>query len=193
VVLPTEERHPATPKDYSGEKLAFPLQDDEHVLHIARRHWMHLWLRTLLWSILALAPVVVLPWLLFSVMSVSGTAAQVFWGIAALWLLFWIVKIALNWYQYRHDVWVVTNQRIVDVMRPTPLGLKVSSADLVNIQDMTVERRGILQTGLNFGDIHCDTAGQTRDFLLSGVPNPTDLQLLIDRERDRERLRSRGA
>lgn len=172
-------------------KLDFPLQQDESVLHVARRHWMHLWPRTALWALFAVGPVIVLSWLLFGVADADGRVAQIFWIIAALWFLFWAVKILLNWYQYHHDTWVITNQRIVDVMKPTPLGLKISSADLVNIQDMTVIRRGIFQTTLNYGDIRCDTAGQSKVFVLGGVPNPTDLQLLIDKERDRERMRSR--
>ena len=73
-----------------------------------------------------------------------------------------------------------------------PLGLKISTADLVNIQDMTVERHGIFQTALNYGDVNCQTAADNRDFVMGGVPQPQELQLLIDKERDRERLRSRG-
>ena len=174
-------------------KLPFPLQNDEEVLVVARRHWMYLWPRTIFWLAIALAPVVVLWWLLFSVREVDGMARNLFWIVVAVWLLAWALRIFLNWYQYDNDLWVVTNQRIVDCMKPTPLGLKISTADLVNVQDMTVERRGILQTALNYGDIHCQTAADNRDFLIGGVPKPQGLQLLIDKERDRERLRTRGA
>jgi hypothetical protein len=173
-------------------KLPFPLQQSEEVLTVSRRHWMYLWPRTILWTVLALAPPIVLAWLLFSVGDVSGTPATIFWGIAAVYVLVWAARIFLNWYQYNNDMWVVTNQRIVDVIKPTPIGLRISSADLVNIQDMTVERKGILATALNYGDVHCQTAADNRDFIMGGVPQPQELQLLIDRERDRERMRSRG-
>jgi hypothetical protein len=44
---------------------------------------------------------------------------------------------------------------------------------------------------LNFGDVVCETAsgGGEREFRLSGIPRPQDVQLLVDRERDRERRR----
>ena len=143
-------------------------------------------------TLLAIAPPIVLYWLLFQVGDVGGVAAQAFWIVAAVYLLFWAVRIFLNWYQYNNDMWVITNQRIVDVIKPNPLGLKISTADLVNIQDMTVERHGIFQTALNYGDVNCQTAADNRDFVMGGVPQPQELQLLIDKERDRERLRSRG-
>lgn len=182
----------ATPRNERVQKLPFPLQADEAVIKLTRRHWMFLWPRTILWTLLAIAPPIVLYWLLFQVGDVGGVAAQAFWIVAAVYLLFWAVRIFLNWYQYNNDMWVITNQRIVDVIKPNPLGLKISTADLVNIQDMTVERHGIFQTALNYGDVNCQTAADNRDFVMGGVPQPQELQLLIDKERDRERLRSRG-
>ena len=149
--------------------------------------------RTILWAVIAVAPVGVFWWLLFDVGDVEGVAITIYWGLAVLWLVFWGIRIFLNWYQYDNDLWVVTNQRIVDSLKPTPFSLKISTADLVNIQDMTVEKRGILQSALNYGDIACQTAADRKIFLIGGVPKPQDLQLLIDKERDRERMRSRGA
>jgi hypothetical protein len=183
----------ATGQRAGSAKLQFPLQPNEEVLVVSRRHWMYLWPRTIFWTVLALAPPIVLGWLLLGVGDLDGTAANIFWGVALLYVLVWAVRIFLNWYQYDNDMWVITNQRIVDVIKPTPIGLRISSADLVNVQDMTVERNGIFQTTLNYGDIVCQTAADNRDFTMGGVPNPQELQLLIDKERDRERMRSRGA
>jgi hypothetical protein len=118
----------------------------------------------------------------------------ILWWIAvALWLLYWGVRAFFNWYRYRHDIWVVTNQRIVDVFKPHPLSLKVATADLVNVQDISVQKSGITPTILNYGSVVCETAGSgDSDFIISGVSHPETVQLLIDRERDRERSRVRG-
>ncbi len=172
--------------------LPFPLQDNEDVLLVCRRHWIYLWPRTIVWMALAVLPIVVAAWLLFRVASVGGQGAMIFWLVALVYLLAWAIRIFLNWYQYDNDLWVITNQRVVDCIKPNPFGLKVSTADLVNIQDMTVVRSGILATALNFGDIVCQTAADNRDFTLGGIPRPQDVQLLMDKERDRERLRGRG-
>jgi len=87
---------------------------------------------------------------------------------------------------------VITNQRLIDSYRRHPFDMSISTADLVNIQDMTVERSGILRTMLDFGNVICQTASSDQSFMLTGVPDPRETQALVDRERDRERMRLRG-
>jgi hypothetical protein len=54
---------------------------------------------------------------------------------------------------------------------------------------MTVHRSGILRTVFDYGDILCQTAAEGQDFRMTGIPNPRSVQAMVDRERDRERLR----
>jgi hypothetical protein len=103
--------------------------------------------------------------------------------------VFWAVRAFLEWYRYHHDIWVITNQRLVDAYKKNPFNLRVASADLVNVQDMAVERHGILATVLNYGDVVCQTAGANESFMITGVPDPRAIQARLDRERDRERMR----
>jgi hypothetical protein len=97
----------------------------------------------------------------------------------------------LLWYRYNNDMWVITNQRLIDSFRKHPFSLAITSADLVNVQDISVERNGILRTTLDYGDIVCQTAGVQQGFRLVGIPHPRAVQMLIDKERDRERMRTR--
>lgn len=174
------------------ERLPFPLQENEQVVLVCRRHWIFLWPRTIWLALWALVPVIVAGLLLSWTDAYDGLVAQIFWVAAAVWLLYWAARIFLNWYRYRHDIWVITNQRIVDSLKNNPFHHKLSTADLVNVQDMTVERSGLLQTALNYGNIICQTAGMSgAEFRLSGIPRPQEVQLLVDKERDRERMRSR--
>ena len=99
----------------------------------------------------------------------------------------------LAWYRYHNDIWVVTNQRLVDSFKRHPFSLRISTADLINIQDMTIERSGVLRTLMDYGNIVCQTAAEQQDFRLIGIPDPRATQALVDRERDRERLRVRQA
>ncbi len=184
---------PAVPTSTRPPKLPFPLQDDEVVLRLVRRHWVYLWPRTIVMLIVALAPPIVAGLLLSKADAYEGTGAKVFWAVAGFYMLYWALRIFLNWYRYHNDIWVVTNQRIVDSLKTNPFNLRVATADLVNIQDMTVERDGILRTVLDYGDIVCETAAEQEQFRLSGIPNPRAVQLLVDRERDRERMRTRPA
>ena len=167
--------------------LPFPLQVGERVVRVCRRHWIHLWPMTIYLALWGLLPPIAIGLLLSWADAYEGIAATIFMVAASVWLLYWAARIFLNWYRYRHDLWVITNQRIVDSLKSNPFSHRISTADLVNVQDMTVERHGVLQTMLNYGDIVCETASGTGDFVLSGIPEPSEVQLLVDRERDRAR------
>jgi hypothetical protein len=176
-----------TPAPLPAEtSLPFPLQQGEQVIEVRRRHWWFLWPRTLLWIAFALVPVGVVVWLMNSI-DMDGTVANVLWVVILLWLVFWGVRLFLNWYQYNHDIWVVTNQRLIDSMRPTPFRKHLSTADLVNVQDIKVNKSGIVASLLNFGNVDCQTAASGERFNITGIARPEDLQFLIDKERDRER------
>lgn len=171
-------------------RVPFPLQDDESVLLMVRRHWIFLWPTALLYLLFALVPVIAIAVLLNAIDQYDGVLVKIFWAASTLWVLYWGLRMLLNWYRYHHDIWVITNQRIVDSIKTTPFNHRLSTADLVNVQDMTVERNGVLRTLLNYGDIVCQTAAASgNDFTLSGIPRPEDVQLMVDRERDRERRR----
>lgn len=179
----------ARPRKVSG--LHFPLQANEQVLAIFRKHWIYLWPRTALIALLAFVPVIVAAVLVSKNAGLDGNAAKAFWLISLLYILYWGMRALLNWYRYHNDIWAVTNQRIVDSTKTNPFSLKISTADLINVQDMTVERNGILRTALNFGDVICQTAADVQEFRMSGIPDPQQVQLLVDNERDRERTRGR--
>ena len=187
--MTTDSAAAAAPKKEGA--LHFPLQENERVLTICRRHWFYLWPRTVFYLIAAIVPVAVAGFLVQKAAGLDGTAGKVFWIVALVYLLYWLVRIFLNWYRYHNDIWVITNQRIVDSTKTTPITLKISTADLINVQDMTVERDGLFRTMFNYGDVICQTAAEQQEFRMTGIPRPQEIQLLVDKERDRERLRSR--
>jgi hypothetical protein len=188
---PPPPRPPAPPReDFSF--LPFPLQDGERVLALRRKHWIFLWPKIAVYILIGIIPVLIVRWL-FDQIGLLDDVDSVLWIIVALWLLFWALRAVLTWYRFQNDIWTITNQRLIDSRRKHPFDLTVSTADLVNVQDMLVARNGILATILDFGDIICQTASaDASDFKLAGIPNPRETQILVDRERDRERLRVRG-
>lgn len=90
---------------------------------------------------------------------------------AACYLLFVGLLLLHSWLLYYLDVWFVTNQRVV------------SELPLDQIQDITVEVRGILPTMLHYGDIIVQTAGETPRFCLDNIPNPQAVAHLIMEQR----------
>jgi hypothetical protein len=168
--------------------LPVPIQPGERVLLLRRRHWMYLWPSVVLNVVIAAIPTLAFVWLLDKI-GLEGSVETI---IIAIYLLFFLTRLAFIWYRYHHDYWVVTNQRVIDIKRNHPLHMLVSTADLVNIQDMTIRRNGLLKTMLDYGDVVCQTAGTDNDFTIVGVKDPRAVQAIVDRERDRERMRVRG-
>jgi membrane protein YdbS with pleckstrin-like domain len=168
-------------------KLPFPLQENERVLLVCRRHWLYFWPRIAAYAVAALLPVIALFLLLRWAGALDGIAVKIALVASAVWLAVWAVKAFFNWYRYNNDIWTITDQRIIDSFRSGPFSLKMTTADLVDIVDTAMQRSGILATLLDFGDIRCETAGERQDISLPAVPHPSAVHALIDKERDRER------
>lgn len=166
--------------------LPFDLQRSERVLRLCRRHWLYFWPSVVGHAALGLAgPVVVA--LLVGPAGIGGLAARILIVIALLWAAYWGIRTYLVWYRYRHDLWVVTNQRVVDSIRRHWFHHRMASADVIDIEDMLVFREGLLPTLFNFGDVRCQTAGEVPNFILAGIPRPAEVLGLVDAARDAAR------
>jgi len=168
-------------------KLPFPLQQSEKVLLICRRHWIFLYPRMALETLIALLPIVALFVVLRWADALDGVALKIAAAVSLVWLAVWGVRIFFIKYRYDNDIWTITDQRIIDSYRSSPISLKMTTADLVDLVDTAMERSGIFATLLNYGDIRCETAGERQDISLPAVPHPSEVHALIDKERDRER------
>ncbi|MBI4302220.1 MAG: hypothetical protein HY664_06410 [Chloroflexi bacterium] len=155
---------------------------------LARRHWLYLYPRLILAVLEAVIPAAFLVGLVVYTDRFEGLPRTVILVISALWLLYWAVRIYFIKYRYDNDIWVITDQRLVDSTKNHWFHLHISTTDLVDIQDMTITRSGILRTLFNFGDIECQTAGTVRNFSLTGIPKPAELHSLVDRLRDQARV-----
>lgn len=186
---PEEE---ARPTEKNGIKLPFNLQDEEVVLLVARRHWLYFTLR-MLWVIGAgIVPPLAAVFLVRATYGFDGLAGQITIAVMVLWVLVWAVRAYFTWYRYQNDIWAVTNQRLVDSIRRHWFHHIMSSADLVDVEDIRVVRSGLLQTVFNFGDVRCQTAGQQANFVLDGIPDPPGVMAVVDSSRDAARKALRG-
>lgn len=161
-------------------RVPFSLQQGESVLRVIRRHWAHIAWKLLKYTVAAAVPAIALlvAWSLMTDLNL------VVWSIAGVWVLFWAARASLAWYQYRNDLWVVTNQRVVDSHKRHWFHHQMASADLVGVEDMSVQKSGVVATLFNFGTVNMQTAGAQSRFIISGVPDPGDVLALIDAHRD---------
>lgn len=90
---------------------------------------------------------------------------------------------------YYLDLWIVTNDRIMNIEQHGLFGRTVSELDLSNIQDVTSEIKGILATVFNYGEVHIQTAAEEKRFVFEQISNPHAVrQAILDMvEEDRRR------
>ena len=166
--------------------LPVALQNDEVVVLRCRRHPVYLVSKLLGCVLAALLPIAAGAWLLTRA-DPSRPLVQIAIGLGALWLLVWLVRGYLIWYRHHYDEWIVTNQRLIDAYRRHWFDQRIASADLVNLQNISIQKRGLLAALFNFGDVHCETAGSDEAFVLSAIPKPQETLAVIDATRDAAR------
>ncbi len=161
------------------------LSKGERVVYEIRRHWYVLLVESFFLALLSLIPWAVFFGLDVSGFSFSGGEGSVFFFVSAAWLFFIWIAFMIIWTNYYLDVWIVTSKRILDIEQHGLFSRDMSEFRLDRIQDVTIEVKGILPTLLRFGDIHVQTAGEAREFIIRSIPHPYRVRDIIIKEHDR--------
>lgn len=164
-------------------ELPVTLQKNENVVKLLRRHPVRVISVLLVAAIIAILLLLLLNWL----RSLLPGISTVWYILMALVAIVGIIFMLLEFYRYRNDIWVVTNQRLIDSTKQNPFRHEVSSTDLINVQDISTSKSGILQTIFDYGDVRCQTASSSQAFTIIGVPHPAQVLELIDSLRDKAR------
>ncbi|MEX0931736.1 MAG: PH domain-containing protein [Candidatus Paceibacterota bacterium] len=168
----------------------YKLEKEEVVLRVVRRHWF-----VMLWEIIGVLSAVTLPLVALVLLEVLQfntliewlTIHSVLFGYS-LWVLLVCIQFAFAWTNYYFDMWIVTDRRIIHVEQVAMFSRVLSSFRLERIQDITVDIHGFFHTLLDFGDIHVQTAGAERKFVLYTTPNPNELRDFILDLQSKKRL-----
>ena len=88
------------------------------------------------------------------------------------------------WTDYYLDVLIITNTRIFDIEQKGLFRRTSSSFRIDNIQNVTVDQKGIIQTMLNFGTIQLETSGEREDFIAHFITDPYDIKKFINKLQD---------
>lgn len=170
----------------------FLLEQDEQIVKVVRRHWFVMLPIFLVTFILAAAPTIL--YYLLSADFVPSTQnflakenlVQIKsfieeWRSFAysIWLLLLWIFLFIEWTNYYLDFWVISNKRIIDVEQRSFFHRDVTSFNYSQIQDITVETRGLLETFFKFGTLHIQTAGHNREIVIKDASHPEEARSLI--------------
>jgi hypothetical protein len=158
-----------------------------------RTHWWILARRIWLPSLLVLADVGVIVWII--VRSIVGLMSNfpvvgAFMGLCLLFLVFalWWLYIYLDWH---NDIYLITSEQVIDINRK-PLGKEEKrAAQIKNILSIEYKRLGITGLILNFGTVFI-RVGEA-DFTFDDVFNPSEVQRELFHRMAQRSLRERQA
>ena len=153
----------------------------EKVEHIVRRHWV-----TFIPVILFFILLLILPfgayWLLLNSAS-SYLNDPVYHTAGILFASIYYLSVVLFFYTYfvafHLDLWIVTNDRLLDVEQKTLFARTISEVDLYQIQDASSEVNGFFPSIFNYGNIYLQTAGAVPKFIFRDVHDPNGLRQAI--------------
>jgi len=154
---------------------------DENLIILLRRHWINL--LSQLFPFMALILVLLIAYLLFYLFLephlLNPVEMQFIHLGTALFVLFLWSFIFVVFIDYYLDVWIVTNERIVNVEQKGLFRREISELRLENVQDLTTDIGGIVKTFFDFGDLYVQTAGKRERFLFKSIPHPERVRDII--------------
>jgi len=128
------------------------------------------------WCILLLAIIPPLMLIVLALALLILASVQIFIFIALLLLIisvFWLAWQVLDWY---NDVYIVTDERIVDIEKTPLIFEDRREAQLSMIQDVSYVQPNFITRVLGFGNVIIETAGRAGMFTFVSVPNPQRVQ-----------------
>ncbi len=163
-------------------KVCFETQDDdEEVILFLRQH-----------------PIVNLPWVVLTVLMLTLPSVFIFFPpFAALPANFQFV-VSSGWYMFVFgfalakfmgwffNIYILTDERVVDVDFQNIFFRKISTAKIEEIQDVNIQSSGSFETFFGYGSVFIQTAAEVSQFEFMYVPNPDRVGKIINQMIDLE-------
>jgi len=99
--------------------------------------------------------------------------------LGLIYYLLLLVFVFTIWTFNYLDVWTLSTERIVSRNQLGFFNRIVSELELYQVQDVTVEQKGVFATIFNYGHLYIQTAGEVNRFTFEDVPNPLESARLI--------------
>lgn len=98
-----------------------------------------------------------------------GMVAAALIGIVLVMMVLGLGVTTMIYWQNR---WVVTSDSVTQITQRSLFDRQISQLSLSNLEDVTAEQRGIIQSLFNFGTLRVETAGERSKFYFLYCPDP---------------------
>lgn len=166
--LPTQPHNPLGSIIFCPENLKFESMDsEEKVVLFLRKHFVTNIPWMLMSAILFLIPSFISGLELFN--EIPSNFKFVFILIWYLIATAYTLESFLTWF---FNVYIVTDERVIDVDFYNLIYKEVSDANIDRIQDVTYNMGGVVRAMFNYGDVLIQTASEVPNFEFLAVPQP---------------------
>lgn len=172
------------------EKVAFMSQSqDEEIILVLRKHPI----TQIKWIVTAIL-LCFLPMLIVGLGVFNALPQRYELAIHIGWYLLilgFVVESALSWF---FNVYIITDERIVDVDFLSLIYRNISTAKIDNIEDVTAKTGGVVRSVFNFGTVQVQTAAERNEFEFEDVPQPNKVTKLLNElilEEEQEKVEGR--
>ncbi|HEX8974087.1 MAG TPA: PH domain-containing protein [Patescibacteria group bacterium] len=167
------------------------LEENEQIIKVLHRNWFYLfeqffWILVI--SIVIFLSVVLGPAYFPNLLGGEFRPTALFlenFFMLAIWIFSFII-----WIDYYYDIWIITDQRIINIEQRGLFARKVSEMTFDKMQDISVQVDGFLPTMLNFGDVRVQTAGEIEDFIFRTISDPYHIKNIIVEMHKKDELNS---
>jgi hypothetical protein len=172
------------------EKISFDTQQsEEEVVLLLRQHPV-----TQIKQVLIAIGIALLPVLFASSPIFDFLPARFHFSITVGWYLIFLGYVFESFLLWFFNVYIITDERIIDVDFLSMIYKNVSTAKIDNIEDITAKTGGFLASMINYGDIIIQTAGEKTEFEFAAVPQPAKVTALLNElllEEEKEKIEGR--
>jgi len=172
------------------QKTAFDTQtNEEHIVLILRQHPV-----TLLKQVTLIVIAVFVPLLTNNSFFANFLSPAYVFGLNLGWYMLVFSYILATFLIWFFSVFIITDERIIDVDFVSLLFKNVSSAKIDAIQDVSSKTSGFLASVINYGTVYIQTAGEQREIQFENIPQPAKVAALLNElmlEEEREKIEGR--
>ncbi|MFA6322280.1 MAG: PH domain-containing protein [Candidatus Buchananbacteria bacterium] len=156
--------------------------EGEKIILLLRRHPFVIFTKMLLWLFIAIIPIpvyVILGGFVINLLP-PELIIPITYSVTSLFYIYLWVFVFFSFADYYLDVWIVTNERVIDIELHGLFNRTFSEQQLYRIQDITSEMKGFFNTFLSYGNVFIQTAGEQQRFDFKQVPHPDMVAKKID-------------
>jgi membrane protein YdbS with pleckstrin-like domain len=111
-----------------------------------------------------------------------------------LWYLFTAAVVFENFLSWYFNVYIITDERLVDVDFFSLIYKRISETKIDKIQDVSYSQGGFMQSFFNYGKILIQTAAEQQEFEFEAVPQPARVTKIINQlimQEEQEKIEGR--